>query len=95
MSYIYPQWISNNQTLSGGKIFIGAAGTNPVDSPISVYTDPAFTESISTPVDLDFDGMPIDVEGNRLSLYFNADYTMQIKDKYGANFFLNYTEHKI
>ena len=63
MSIIDIQKISNNRTLAQGQVFIGIAGTDPVTAPVSVFSDSTFTasSSIATPIDLDFDGMPVQV----------------------------------
>jgi len=92
MAIIDIQKISNNRTLERGQVFIGATGTDPVTTPLSVFSDSTFTTAISTPVDLDFDGMPVDADGNRINLYSNFNYTIQLKDRFGANFYLDIPE---
>ena len=86
------QKIADNQTLSRGQVFIGASGTDPVTAPVSVFKDAAFTESISTPLTVDADGMSQDSNGCRINIYSNFNYTIQLKDRYGADFYKDIPE---
>ena len=87
--FIDIQKIANGRPLDGGQVFIGAVGDDPVDSPISVYSDYDYQTAIATPLTLGDDGLPVDGNGAQINLYFNADFTIQLQDKYGANFYLN------
>ena len=89
---IFTQVIASNCTLSFGMVYIGVAGTDPVSNPVSVFSDSTFTTSVSTPRPLDFDGMPLDDDGNRINLYANFNYTKHIRDAYDANFYQDIPE---
>lgn len=85
--FIDIQKISGGRVLAGGKVYIGLAADNPVDTPVSVYSDYDFTTPITTPLFLDDNGIPKDSTGAQVNLYFNADFSIQLQDKYGANFY--------
>lgn len=93
--FIDIQKIAGGQPLPDGQVFIGLIGTDPVDSPVSVYSDYECTVSISTPLTLDDNGLPIDSSGNQVNLYANFDFSIQLKDKYGADFYQNYVDVKV
>lgn len=87
--FIDIQKIAGGQPLPRGKVHIGLVNTNPVDSPISVFSDYDYSTPISTPLFLDANGLPVDANGAQVNLYFNADFTIQLTDEYAANFYLN------
>jgi len=86
--FIDIQKISGGLPLPGGMVYIGLSTDNPVDTPASVYTDEACTTPITTPVLLNFNGLPVDSTGAQINLYVNFDFSIQLQDKYGANFYL-------
>jgi hypothetical protein len=86
--FIDIQKMAGGTPLPRGKVHIGAVATNPVDSPISVYSDYNYSTPISTPLFLDANGLPVDADGAQVNLYFNADFTIQLTDEYAANFYL-------
>jgi len=85
--FIDIQKISGGLPLPGGKVYIGLAADNPVDDPVSVYSDYNFSTPISTPLFLDDNGLPKDSTGAQVNLYYNANFSIQLQDKYGANFY--------
>lgn len=86
--FIDIQKISGGKVLAGGKVYIGPVDDNPIDNPIPVFSDYDFTTPISTPLFLDDNGIPKDSTGAQVNLYYNANFSIQLQDKYGANFYL-------
>lgn len=79
------QQINYGQLPSFGQVWVGNAGTDPLDTQVSVYTDYAMTSLVSTPLDLDFNGRPLDPDtGEVVTLYTNFSYSIQWTDKNGA-----------
>jgi len=84
---IFTQYEVNGSVNSGGKVFIGAYGQEPTQNPINVYTDLELTQEVSGfGIDLDFNGLPI-VGGQRVNLYVNESYSIQIKDEDNVDLF--------
>lgn len=79
------QQIVRGKVPAGGRIYIGAYGSNPVDNPGNVFTDENFTVSVATPLTLGVDGRPVDSTGQVLTLYAQDSYSMMIRDKYDAD----------
>jgi len=87
---IFTQYEVNGSVNSGGKVFIGAYGQEPTQNPINVYTDLELTQEVSGfGIDLDFNGLPI-VGGQRVNLYVNESYSIQIKDEDNADLFVDW-----
>lgn len=81
---IHTQYISGGE-VADGKVYIGTYGTDPTiaDNAINVYTDYLLTNAISGyGIQLDFDGFPI-VDGERVTLYTNTNYSFNIADSLG------------
>lgn len=79
------QQINYGQLPSFGQVWVGNAGTDPLDTQVDVYTDYALTNLVSTPLDLDFNGRPLDPDtGEVVTLYTNFSYSIQWTDKNGA-----------
>lgn len=79
------QQIVRGKVPAGGRIYIGAYGSNPVENPGNVFTDENFTVSVATPLNLGVDGRPVDSTGQVLTLYAQDSYSMMIRDKYDAD----------
>lgn len=82
------QKIAGGQLPSQGKVFIGLFGDNePETNPIAIFSDVNATVSVNNTagVLLDLDGYPT-VDGQRISLYSIQNYSLQIRDKFGAKF---------
>ncbi|MCP4909579.1 MAG: hypothetical protein GY907_02645, partial [Bacteroidetes bacterium] len=87
---IFTQYDVNGSVNSRGKVYIGVYGQNPIDNPIDVYTDVNLTDSVSGfGIDLDFNGLPI-VGGQRVNLYINESYSIQMKDEDNAYLFVDW-----
>ncbi len=87
---IQTQYSSNGNTIDG-KAYIGTYGTDPIDelNAITVYTDYLFTNAIDGfGIDLDRDGFAI-VDGERVTLYSNINYSIQINDSLNASLWPN------
>ena len=52
--------INNGQLPKSGQVFVGAVDTDPLTSPVTVYSDKDYTQAVITPLTLDFNGRPID-----------------------------------
>lgn len=89
MAIIDVQKISNGELPAGGQLLIGLSGNNePELNPIPVFTDFLFVNEVNPPFTLDLDGYPL-VNGQRVSLYSNTNYSLQIVDRNGAPFFVD------
>lgn len=66
--------------LEAGKIYIGAYGLNPEDSPILVYWDDALTEPASLPIGT-ISGYS-SRSGSPGNVYVAGDYSIIVKDKF-------------
>lgn len=79
------QQINNGQLPKSGQVFVGAVDTDPLTSPVTVYSDKDYTQAVITPLTLDFNGRPIDpATGEPINLYVNFSYTIQWLDDQGA-----------
>lgn len=90
MALIDVQKISGNQTLSGGTVHVGALNVDPVTTPGVVYSTETFDADsvIQTPITLDFDGIPLDPDTeNRISIYADGSYSLQLQTDQGVDFF--------
>lgn len=87
------QQINNGQLPKFGKVYVGSAGTNPITSPVTVYSDLDYTQAIITPIILDGNGRPIDpATGEQINLYVNFNYTINWTDERGAKLLAEYVE---
>jgi len=67
---------------SNGRLYVGAAGANPLTTPLSVYFDYAGTDSQPTPIALDFNGLPVHPITGQVypTVYVDYNYSVQIVD---------------
>lgn len=67
--------------LTGGKIYFGQPGQNPVTNPITVYWDAAGTQPAAQPVQTS-SGFPVRA-GAPSAIYAGQDYSILVQDSYG------------
>jgi hypothetical protein len=90
------QQINNGQLPSYGQVFVGNIGTDPISSPTTVYSDRELTLALITPLDLDFNGRPLDPDtGEVVTLYIGNDYSIQWQDKLGNSLLPEYIDVKV
>ena len=75
-----------------GQIFIGLAGQDPFENPVSVFTDYQGLTSIQTPLRLNAQGLPVNPFTGEIydTLYVNFDYSVQIVTADNVDFFTPY-----
>ena len=73
------QNIRNNKLIANGRLYVGAAGVDPVANPGTVFTDYAGTNSVSADsIVLDINSQPV-IDGQIYStLYVDTSYSIQI-----------------
>lgn len=68
--------------LNSGYVYIGTAGANPETDPITVYSDSAFTVPVAQPLRT-LGGYTV-LNGNPISVYTNADYSITVRNSDGT-----------
>lgn len=68
--------------LNNGYVYIGTAGANPETNPITVYSDSAFTVPVAQPLRT-LGGYTV-LNGNPISVYTNADYSITVRNSDGT-----------
>lgn len=72
--------------LTGGKIYIGAGGSDPETSPLAVYFDDALSVSATQPINV-IGGLATN-DGNPAQLYIaETQYSIRVRDADGAEVF--------
>jgi hypothetical protein len=88
MAIITVQKLARGRLPAGGRVYIGEYGNaEPETSGITVYLDYLFTKPVtaSNGFPLDRDGYPL-LNGQRVNLYTNLDYSFMIRTEQGARF---------
>ncbi len=74
------QQVRFNKVVANGMVYVGLAGSDPIDNPVSVYTDYAGTNLVQTPIKLDYNSQAV-IDGVVYSaLYVDFAYSVQIVD---------------
>ena len=90
MFNIFTQYSINGGVNSQGKAYIGVYGQNPIDNPLTVYTDINKTNSISGfSIDLDYNGLPL-LNGQRVEIYTDESFSLQVADSQNAYLFVDW-----
>lgn len=90
MALIDVQKLTNGRLLSNGSAAIGAAGDNdPTQSQQTVYIDYELTTAYRRAdgqegVQFGLDGLPVNFDGQRVSVYIGSDYSLQLFDSAGG-----------
>lgn len=80
------QKLIDGKPIPKGRVFIGPYGQDPYSvQSDSVYTDSAYAKPINAigGIPLDYDGFPVDDNGQRVNLYTPDGYSIQLFTQYG------------